>query len=132
MIDIKKYNSKKIYTTFDGKVRIAPNAETYNDDEYQPIYISNLDEGNMYLGLTIEQAQEIAKYLMQITCGAEDQIRVGDRVEVVSGIFTGAKGIVYDIDEVASKNELTIKIPKSENNDEIYLYIDISNVEKLI
>ena len=59
----------------------------------------------------------------------EFKINKGDLIRIVGGAFTGVEGEVYDIDTVARENELVVLVPKSKNNDELYLYIDISNVE---
>lgn len=59
----------------------------------------------------------------------EDKIRKGDLIRIIYGAFSGIEGKVYDIDTVARENELVVLVPKSKNNDELYLYIDISNVE---
>jgi len=124
---IKKYNSKKEYRTTDKDVFVTPSNNSYIDDEICPINISNTN--GEYIEISVEQASDLCKILSEIITESDSEIKVGDCVHIVSGAFSGVNGTVYDIDKVATKNELTIQVPKSENNDELYLYIDIADVE---
>lgn len=132
---MKKYiNSSKEYKTNDGKIHITPSSKTYEDikEEY-PIFIeeTNINECDGFVQFSFEQAKEICEFLTEIIYNHENgcSLTVGDKVIIVDGAFKGIKGTVIDIDNIANENELTIQVPESKNNDQIYLYIDISNVE---
>jgi transcription antitermination factor NusG len=122
----------EIETANSGEViEIAPNYDDYRKGESDRICFSimNGDDCNSSTSIDIEQAKDLINKLNEVITYIEYAPKVGDWVNVIGGKFNGFSGKIYDIDEVASKREATIEIPKTQENEKFYIFVNLNDVD---
>lgn len=115
-----------------GTLTVKPNTGKYNDklsvweDE---IYIDkSTTYADNYISLNIDEAKELITALSEIIYVVENDPQKGDSVEIIDGKLKGFTGRICDIDNVATEQQLIVRIDKDENHDGFYAYIDIEDV----
>jgi len=98
--------------------------------EVNEIYI-NKSSSSIYgdsISLNIDEAKELITALSEIIYVVENVPQKGDSVEIIDGKLKGFTGRICDIDNVATEQQLIVRIDKDENHDGFYAYIDIEDV----
>jgi ribosomal protein S4E len=111
-------------------VEIEPNHDSYRCGDTDVIWLSvNNDEEECATGISIEQAKELISYLNEVISYIEYSPKIGELINIIGGKFQGFSGKIFDIDKVASVREATIEIPKTNENDLFYAYVNLSDLE---
>lgn len=127
----KENKMNKYAKVFDisGGISVSPNNYTYLDNSVNSVYVGyNHSIDDCYLQLSIDQVKELIYAFVDIVDMVENKPSIGSNVEINRGAFAGVKGTIFDIDDVATERELIVKVPKSPNNDELFLYINLEDI----
>lgn len=120
-IDVNEYDRITIEPNYDNGYR------SKNEDPIM-IAVENDDEEGC-IGLSVNQAKELITYLTEVVSYIENATKIGEWANVINGKFNGFSGKIYDIDEVASKREVTIEIPKTQENEKFYIFVSLCDLE---